>query len=288
MLKKYNIKDKVIDYTMVFIGTAIYSIGVSIFIIPADIGIGGLTGIGAIVFKLTGFPVGTTTLLLNIPLIISGFLLLGRSFIIKSMFSVALFTLFSDVILVQVNFMLEDRLLCCIFGGILMGLGIGMLYARDSSSGGSDIANRMLLLKYPHMQIGKLVMITDGVIIGVATLVFGDIAAALYAIVVIFIQSRLIDYVVYGLEKGKMVMIITSDPKNIQKEITSKLKRGCTIINGKGGYSDDSRDVILCAVRRNEFYRLKNIVKNNDEYAFVIVTDASEVLGEGFESKVKL
>lgn len=283
-----NILNTVKDYAMVIFGTAAYTVGVSIFIIPSEIGIGGLTGISSVIYKLTGFPVGITLLLLNIPLIISGFLMLGHKFIIKSLFSVGLFTLFSDVLLAQLSFNLNDKLLNSILGGALLGIGLGVLYSIDASSGGSDILNRLLQQKYPHMQMGRLTMITDGIIIGVSTIIFGDITSALYAAVVIFIQARLINYVLYGLETGKMVVIVTNHSEKVTKQITKQMRRGSTILEGKGGYSGDSHDIILCAVRRNEYYRLKTIIKSSDEKAFVIITDASEVVGEGFKSKTGL
>lgn len=283
-----RIKKYLTDYLIIFAGTLIMTIGISLFLIPVGISLGGLTGIGAMLYHLAGFPVGTVTLLLNIPLIISGFLLLGHSFIIKSMFSVGVFTLFSDIILSNIVLPLDDRMLCALFGGILMGLGLGLIYARGSSTGGIDILNRMLIQKYPHMQIGRLVLITDGIIIIISALALKDITSALYAIVTSFAQSKVIDYVIYGTEKGKMILIITSNSQAVREGITQRLKRGCTILEGKGGFSGDTRDVILCAVRQNEFYRIKSIVKEIDTLAFVIVTDASEVLGLGFERKSNL
>ena len=268
---------------MIAIGSAIYAIGVSVFIVPSKIALGGVTGIAAIVYQLTGFPVGTASLLINIPLIIVGFWKLGHQFIFKTFFSLAMFTLY-DMVLSQFTYPEFDKMLTALFGAVLIGVGMGLQYANGGSSGGTDILNRLIQKKVPHIQLGNVVLLTDAVVIAVSAIVFRETETILYGIIVAFIHSKLIDYVIYGTNMGKMILIITSHGDIVSKTVMDKLDRGCTVLEGKGAYSGDGRTVLLCAITRNEFYRLKSIVKDVDVDAFMIVTDATEVSGYGFQS----
>ena len=276
-----------LDYLTVVVGTFIYASGVAVFVVPNQIGIGGVTGIAAILNQLTGFPIGTATLLFNIPLLICGFLFLGRSFVVKTLVSVLTFTLFSDVLLAQVSFGPYDKMLSTLFGGLLIGLGLGMQYRRGGSTGGTDIVSRLLQKKFPRLKLGKLVFGTDLVVITAASVVFRDIETFLYAFVIVFINSVVIDYVVYGSERGKVAMINTQQTETIAQVIMEEMEHGCTVLEAKGAYSGEYRNVLLCVVARNEFYKLKRRVQDIDPDAFVIVLEASEVVGLGFEPALK-
>ena len=282
-MQQSKVKALVQDYLMIAIGSAIYALGVSIFIVPSKIALGGVTGIAAILYQLTGFPVGTASLIINIPLIVIGFWKLGHQFIFKTFFSLATFTLY-DMVLSQFTYPEFDKMLTALFGAVLIGVGMGLQYSYGGSTGGTDILNRLIQKKVPHVQLGNVVLLTDAVVIAASAIVFREMETILYGIIVAFIHSKLIDYVIYGTDMGKMILIITNHGDAVSKAIMDKLDRGCTILEGKGAYSGDGHTVLLCAVTRNEFYRLKHIVKDADENAFMIVTDASEVSGYGFQS----
>lgn len=273
-----------VDYALVIIGTAALAFSVDVFTVPNHVVPGGVTGIATIIYDLTGISVGVTSLLINIPLLILGFIFLGKKFIFKTLVSTIMFTVFADAVFVYVTPYTNDPLLATIYAGVCMGAGLGIIYLRGGSSGGTDITSRLLQKKYPHMKMGMLTLITNCIIVGFGAFVFSSLEAVLYAIVLIFIQSQLIDKILYGLDTGKMIMIVTSKKESISEAIMLGMKRGCTLIPAKGAYSGDDRAVVLCAIHRNEFYRLKKIVYQIDSHAFVIVTDAGEVVGRGFAS----
>ena len=280
---KQKIKITTMDYIAVLIGTGLYALSVHMFTLPNNIAPGGVTGLATVIHALTGFPIGTISFLFNIPLLILGFLFLGRHFILKTFVSILSFTVYTDLLFVLIPTYDTDRLLASIFGGVLMGAGLGLVYLRGGSTGGTDIVNRLLQRKFPFMKLGRLVFITDVIVIAIATIVFRNIETALYGIVVIFIQTQVMDQILYGLDTGKAILVITNQQQKLSQAIMERMQRGCTILPATGAYSGEERAVVLCAVRRNEFYKLQRLIHAIDPSAFLIVTDAGEALGQGFK-----
>ena len=282
--KKKKVAKTVLDYLIVLVGTAVYALGVHIFTLPNRIAPGGVTGLATVANALTGLPVGIFTAVINIPLLILGYRLLGRDFIMKTLVSTLSFTLMTDVLFVKIPVYQGNTLLAAIFGGAMIGAGIAVTFIRNGSTGGTDITNRLIQRKFPYVPIGKIVLLSDFVIVSVAMLVFQELEAALYAVMAMFVCSRVLDGIIYGLDIGKMVLIVSERYDEIANKVTREIKRGCTMIPAQGAYSGQDRKLLLCALRNNEFYKVKQLVNGIDPHAFIIVTNAGEVLGEGFKN----
>ncbi len=275
---------KFVDYLFVLAGTAIYALGVHVFTVPNQIAPGGVTGLATAVNALTSLPIGIFVSVINIPLILVGLKSLGRDFILKTLASTVFFTFLTDFAYQWIPVYQGNTLLAALFGGALIGLGIAAAFIRNGSTGGTDIINRMIQKKFPHLAIGKVVLVSDIVVIAFATFVFRELETALYAIISMFVCSKVIDSIIYGVDVGKMVMIVSNHCEEISKAVTEELGRGGTIIPARGAYSGQEREILLCALRNNEFYKIKRLVNQIDPSAFLIVTNAGEVLGEGFQS----
>ena len=276
-------KKIILDYLIITLGTAIFALSVHVFTAPNNIAPGGVTGLATAISHLTSVPLGTLFFVFNIPLIALGFWKLGKDFIVKTLYSIVLFTLLTDFAFARLYCYHGELIIVSIFGGILAGAGLALVFLRGGSTGGTDIVNRIIGRKFPSIKLGNIVMATDAVVIIFACFIFRNIESALFAVVTIFVQSFAMNKIIYGLDTGKHVQIITEFPEKIAKEIHDTLGRGATIIAAKGSYTSQEKFVLLAAVRNNQFYTLKQIVKECDDKAFIIVSDASEVLGEGFK-----
>lgn len=284
-LPKGKVWTSIVDYFIILLGAAFMGLCMDVFTAPNQIVPGGINGIAMIFNYMFGIPVGIGSLILNIPLLILGFIFLGKKFIIKTLFASVVFTVFTDYVFSFLPTYTNNALLAAIFSGVLMGLGLGLIYVRGGSSAGTDITSRLLQKKYPYLKMGGINLATNAIIILIAVMCFHNFEAALYAVVLIFIQAQLIDKMLYGLDVGKMVLIVTTKKDEMSEAIMVGMKRGCTIIPAKGAYSGADCSVLLCAIHKNEFYHLKKLVYGVDERAFVIVSEAGEVVGKGFSSQ---
>ena len=279
-------KDKITvrDIFLTLVGTLLYALGVYIFTAPNQIAPGGVSGFATILNHLTGAPIGTVTALVNLPLLVLGWFYLGHPFIVKTLVSVAGFAVFYDYTLVplQMPQYQGDHLLASLFGGALIGIGLGVTFLGESSTGGVDISCLVLQKKFPHIKISSLVFLTDVIIIAFGAIAYQTIESALYAIIAIFVSSKMIDIIVYGSYEGKMLLIFSDKSEEIAQKIMTAGK-GVTFLSGKGAYSGDEKQVICCAVRKNDYVKVKRYVKEVDESAFMIITSAKEVLGKGFK-----
>lgn len=271
----------IIDILFVVFGTLIYAGGVYFFTEPNGIAPGGVVGIATGLNALFGFSIGLTTFIINIPLIILGVVFLGRNFIIKTLLSLSVFTISLDYIFVYFPVYTDDKIISAIFGGLLMGIGLGINYLRDGSTGGMDIINRVIIHKFPNMKMGSIVFITDTVVVLFAVLVFRDINVLLYSALAIYISAKLVDDVLYGTGERKMLMVVTDKTQAVTKKILS-LQRGVTVIKATGGFSGTEKSVIICVTAKNEYYRFRRAVADEDENAFIIIANAGEVHGNGF------
>ena len=220
--------------------------------------------------------------IINIPLIIAGFLRLGKALMARTVLAVAVTTLCTDVFSSLFPVYVGDRIIAAVFGGVLMGAGLGIVYNRDGTTGGTDIINKIIQKAKPHLSLGFIMMMTDAVVVLVSILAFGNLESGLYAIIAIFVSSRLMDYILYGGREGKAVLIFSENAEEIGKAITTSISRGATYLKGEGVYTGADKNVICCAVPKNEYAKLKRIVREYDPKAFIITATADEVLGEGF------
>ncbi len=275
----------IVDILLIAAAAAIYSVGLVAFISPNNIAPGGATGIAIIVSELTELPVGLLIAAINVPLIIAGFFLLNKKIMIKTLISVLLISVMTDYVLVDMplyDMENAEGILAAVFGGVLTGAGIGLTYAREATSGGTDIVAKIINRFRPDFKLGQIQFAADAVVILVGLLVFRDLNAALYAVIVVFVQSKLVDMLVYGGQESRFLLIFSQHPQEIADKLL-KQERGVTLLQGKGAYSGEERPVIATAVYKSDYTKVKRLIKETDPAAFIITTGAAEVLGEGFQ-----
>ena len=270
-------------YGLITVACALYALGFNWFFVPNHFTVGGFTGVAQIINHfLPMLPVGTIALVLNIPLFILGWQKIGRDLLISSLYATAVSSLMIDVLSSIHTFSPMDPILACIYGGIVTGIGCGLLLHESATTGGTEMAARLLKLKFQGLSIGSLCLGLDvAVTIGYA-LCFRDMTRAMYGVVALYILSLLIDRVVYGPNASKVAYIISDKSKEIAAAILKEMDRGVTALDARGMYSGNRKDVLFCVVSRKEIAQLKELVVGHDAQAFVIVSDAREVLGEGF------
>lgn len=272
-------KQKIKDYVIMTIGVAIAVAGLNLFLVPNKIAAGGISGIATILYHLFRIPLGISIAALNIPLFIFGIKLIGKTFAIRTAYSLVLYSVLAELIPVPVT---HDLLLGCVYGGVLMGVGIGLVVRSGGSTGGTDMAAKMMHAKSKNLSVGALVFAIDFFVIGASGLAF-DFTLALYAIASLFVSIKLIDFFTEGLSAAKAFYIISDKSEEIAAAIMEQMDRGVTALRARGAYSGKDKEMLLCVLEwRTEGPRLKRLVKSIDERAFVIVADVKEVLGEGF------
>jgi uncharacterized membrane-anchored protein YitT (DUF2179 family) len=291
----YSSKEKLftkrwfISYSFILLGSFILAAGFVFFITPYRIVPGGVYGIGIVLHHLIGVPVGMTGLALNIPLTILGIRILGPRFGVKTIVGFVLASVFIDGITLlwgEAPLVEDDALLSSIFGGVLIGFGLGLIFKSRATSGGSDIV-AMIAAKYTRLPLGQLLIMVDSVIVLVGLVAFGDWKIPLYSWIVIFITGKVIDITMEGVSYEKTLFIISDHYKEISQKILHDLKRGGTFIEGKGMYNNTEKKIIFVNVNRRELAILQDYINQVDPRAFLTVIDAAEILGEGFRSLEK-
>lgn len=263
-------------------GTAIMAVSLNLLLVPNRLAAGGTSGLAVILFHLWNIPVGLTIFLVNIPLFISSYFLLGRKVIQNSFFGMILFSLFSELFRFLPTFT-SDLLLASVYGGILLGFGMWIVFGVGGSTGGTALAS-LLLNRIKGISLGQGLLGTDLLIIILAALIFG-IETAMYATISLFVSSWFVDLLQDGFSLVKVVLVITKEKEMITRRIFEDLKRGVTFLEGEGGFTREKREIIFCVVTRPQVARLKNIVYESDPAAFVIIGNAGETIGEGFKEK---
>ncbi|MEI6678749.1 MAG: YitT family protein [Mariniphaga sp.] len=284
-----------VDYGLITIGAFIMAVGYVFFIIPRKIVPGGIFGLGIIVYYLTkgmalwpdGFPIGLFNLLVNIPLTYFGIKLLGRRFGTKTIYGFVSSSIFMDVITWMREIgdapLVGDVLLSCIFGGVLTGVGLGLIFKARATSGGSDII-AMVITRYTRIPIGQMLIWVDTAIVLVALAAFKNWQIPLYSMIVIYITGRAIDLIMEGANYNKALIIISDQHEDIRDKIINDLARGGTYLKGVGMYTKTEKHIIFTVVNRREVAILEEHINQIDPHAFITIMDASEILGEGFQS----
>ncbi len=287
------------DYLWIIIGSLITAISINVFMVPYKIAPGGVSGIATVIYYLSGsrFPVGVTMLALNVPLFLAGMRFIGGKFILRTLFSTVLLSViidstgtiskyFVDMYLVRLEASpaAPDLLLYSIFGGFLMGLGLGLVFRSGATTGGTDLAARIVNHFSPNFTMGQIILFIDTSVIAFASIAFNSFLLGLYAIVTLFISSKVIDAILEGVNFAKAVFIISDNPDEIASRIMKDLDRGVTALKGTGMYTGNDKNVLLCVLLRGQLPALKGIVREVDEKAFIILADIREVLGEGFKT----
>jgi uncharacterized membrane-anchored protein YitT (DUF2179 family) len=269
------------NYTGITLGAIITAVALNMFLIPNKVAAGGVSGMATVLHYLLGFPVGVTMLALNIPLFLAGVKVLGAKFGIKTLYGAAVLSLVIDATAPFTPVLTRDLLLSSLYGGALSGLGLGLVFRFGGTTAGTDLA-AAIINKLTRISVGQSLLSVDFFVIASAGIAFHSAELALYALISLFLTSHIIDLIQEGPSTAKAFIIISPRAGLIAKSIMSELERGVTYFQGKGGYTDEPREVLFCVVGTGEIMRMKDLVYGIDPHAFVIVADTHEVLGEGF------
>lgn len=271
------------DLAMFIIGGIIYSVAVLVFLSPNEIAPGGVTGVATILNFLFSLPIGITVLIINVPLLVLGFLKFGKGFILKTTIATVCASLLLDIGEPLLPKLHIDLILASVFGGSLIGLGISLIMLRGSTTGGVDIIAKLINRRFAHISVGKIMLLIDAVVVLTAAFVYKNAQSALYSVVALYSSARVMDLVLYGSDKGKIIYVISNKTQDIVDDILLRVNRGVTVIDVVGGYKGKKRKMIMCTVRRNEVFAVYRSVRRYDEGAFIVVAEAGEILGEGFK-----
>ena len=279
----YFQKDQIRKGIMMTLAPAIYAAGVGLFLEPNSLAPGGVTGISVIANRVTGIQTGTLILLFNIPILLIGAWKFGMQFILSTLYCTVLTSLYTNLFVRELA-LTEDLFLAALAGGALMAVGMGLVFKAGATTGGVDIIVKLLRLRFPYVRTGNLFLMIDACIVCGSAFVFRNLERALYAGLVIFITSVVLDAVLYGRDGAKLVYIISDQYACIAERILRELNIGATYISGAGAYSGREKRVIFCVVHKNLFPKIEEIVKQEDSLAFMIVSGATEIYGEGYKS----
>lgn len=280
MMRNFFQKYKWIAATV--LGSAIFALGFAAFLEPNDMSAGGISGLALVFVEIFGIgTVGTLSILINLPLFILGGLKIGRRFFAGSLLGMVLSSVMIDSF---ACFAIPDLdpLLAVLYGGVICGIGLGLVFVNGTSTGGSDILVRLLKLRYRNVPIGQISMAFDAIVVILTGLVFRDISKALYTGVTVYLSGKVVDAVVYNFDYSKVALIISDQHEAIAREIGLKLDRGATFLHAEGSYSHAPKKVVLAAVKKQQLAELKELVVHIDPDAFIIVQEAHQVLGDGF------
>lgn len=270
-------------YIIITVAAFVYAVGVSLFIDPNNMAPGGVTGISIIISRLVPVSTGTLIFILNIPILLFGVWRFGIRFTISTIYATTLVSLFTNI-LAPLGAATCDTLLAALAGGTLVAVSIGMIFRVGATTGGMDIIVKAMKQRMPHLKTGILFFLSDALIVTISGIVFRDVDAALYAAISVICSSIVMDVVLYGRDEAKLLYIISDKPEQITSRLLQELDIGATFIKGQGAYSGDHKDVIMCAVKKTVSPRVEEIIRQEDEDSFLIVTSASEIFGEGYKS----
>lgn len=267
---------------LTLLGSAVFALGFALFLEPNEINTGGISGLGMVMVELTGVgTVGLFSILMNIPLFLIGGLKIGKRFFFGSLIGMLVSSALIDAF-AMIPFVTQEPLVGGLYGGVLCGAGIGMVFTAGTSTGGSDILVRLLKRRYRNVPIGGISMAFDAVVVLLTGVVFRDITKVLYSGIVVFVAGQVMDAVVYRFDYSRVALIVSVHHAQIAQAIGEKLDRGATYLHGEGSYTHNNTEVILTVVKKRQLAELKELVMEIDSNAFVIVQEAHQVLGDGF------
>ena len=277
-----NLKSIVLDALFAVVGSLIYGVALRMFVDPNRISLGGFSGVGSMLHYVWSYiPIGGSVLLLNLPLFFLSWKKLGRKFFFKTLFATVVMSLAMDVTGIVPAFT-ENKLLAAIAGGVCSGIGLGLIFSRGMATGGTDLLAKILKGWFRGISYGKVILIMDAIILVSAAAVYRDMWSILYSAITVWLSSTVIDAILSGIDRAKSVSIITEHKQEVLNSIFHNFDRGATVWKGKGGFTDADKDVILIVIRNYELFLLKRTVKEVDPNAFMIISDATEVMGLGF------
>ena len=278
-------KELIRPFIVIMLVSMVYGVAFNWCYRPNHIAYGGVTGIAQIINYITKTPsIGVIIMVINIPMFILAWKSLGKKFLILSLYSVWTTSMWIDIVDVMYEFEPMEPLLGCIYGGMMVGMTLGVVIRMDASTGGTELAARLLRRKIAWLPVGRLMLMLDLGVIASAAVVFGDIDSAMYGLVALYICSIVMDQVIYGMDKSQVAYIISDHSQEIAQAITNDMRRGVTLLDGKGGWSGEAKEIIMCAFKHRQTVQVSKLVKSIDPNAFLIVCPAYEVMGQGFQS----
>lgn len=275
-------RDFIADFFRIAIGTIIMAAGLELFLLPNQLSTGGFSGIAIIIYYILKVPVGTTILLLNIPLFIIAYFKVGKEFFAKAVIGTIFLSIFLNAF-EKINPITEDRFLAFLYGSVIVGIGTAMVLKVNGSTGGTDLLANIIRSFKPHLKTGSLIVALDTIIIIANTFFFKDIEVGLYSALAIYILGKILDIFFEGINFTKMLIIISPKWEEISKKINEELRRGTTALYGEGMYTKEEKKLLLCIMSRSEIVEARKLIEKIDPTAFVIISNAREVYGKGFK-----
>ena len=281
-----RVKTILLDLAFMAAGAVVYAVSVNAFTSPNNIAPGGVTGIATMLNYLFSTPIGLVAFLINIPIILWAVVEIGYKLVAKSVAAILLSSAAIDLLAPIVPSYQGNMILVALFAGLCEGLGLSLTFLRGATTGGTDMLARLLGRRKPHLSMGKLMLAVDGLIVLASAFVYGSIENAMYACIVIFVSTRLIDSILYGIDvgTGKLFFVMSPKVRQMGDRIIREVDRTVTYLDSHGGYTNEPGETMLCAVRRFEVFQVQAIIREEDRDAFVIVGDAGQITGEGFRS----
>ncbi|WP_034452096.1 YitT family protein [Butyrivibrio sp. AE2032] len=278
-------KKRLKEYLIITVAALIYGAGTALLVDPNNLAPGGMTGLAIVLNRLVNIGTGTWFLLLNIPILAIAVWKFGIRFTISTVYATAMISVFTDLTTMFFgDYVIHDLILAVTFGSAMTGLAIGMIFKCHATSGGTDVIIKLLRMRYPHIKTGVLYILTDMVVLMIAAFVFHDLAAAMYSFIAVMVVSFVVDFVLYGRDGAKLIYIISDRPDIITARLLTELDIGATHVFAQGAYSGEKKKVIMCAIKKRLYPQAEDIVREEDPNAFMIVSSASEIFGEGYKS----
>lgn len=284
-MKNIDKKALVLDGAYFIVGSLLYALSVNMFTAPNNIAAGGVTGISTMLNYLFDTPIGMMGIIMNIPLFIWGYLEVGSKFITKTIIATSCISIAIDTTAPFVTPYQDNVLIVMMIGGVCCGAGLALIFMRGGTTGGTDLAANLLNRKFRHLSLGKILLFVDFIVVSASWVVYGEIESPFYAVVIIFVSTKVIDSILYGTDvgSGKLMFIMSSKNDEIATLIMEDIDRGVTALKSRGCYSNNEGEMLLCGVRRHEVHHIFDLVYHVDENAFIMVGDVAEIRGEGFK-----
>lgn len=273
------------DIGIDFVGGLLIAWGIYNFAAHAQFPMTGVSGIALLLYHLFGLPIGVMTVVLNIPIALVCYPILGRDFFLRSVRSIIVTSLVVDLLAPFFPLYMGDRMLAAVCTGVLSGIGYAIIFMNNTSTGGVDFIVMAVRAKHPHLSIGKIVFVLDTAIVLLGSIVYKNVDSLIYGVIISYLCSAVVDKLMYGIDAGKMTLIVTEKGEEIAEMIDRRSGRGATLLRGKGGYTGKEKTVVMCACNNKQMYSIRKMVKDVDPKAFTVIMESNEVLGEGFKEE---
>lgn len=282
-MKGMNWKKLAYDIFIDILGGVLIGVGIYNFAANAEFPLAGISGIALILYRLFGLPIGLGTILMNVPIAVGCYRTLGREFFVRSVRSVIITSLIVDYVVPLLPVYSGERMLAAICTGIFSGLGYALIFMNGSSTGGMDFVTMTIRAKNPHLSLGKIEFVLDCIIVVLGGVIFRNVDGTIYGLIITYLLTVVIDKIMYGIDAGKMTLIVTERGPEVAEKINEYIDRGATLLKGRGSYTGTEKDIVMCACNNKQMYIIRKMVKEVDPKAFTVIMESNEVVGEGFK-----